>query len=219
MLRKHYIFESNATRYRRLLRNSLLLIILSFLLYSIVCVLFILLSSNESQHSERSLFNRPPDLVVVFTGDQGRIPFALRKAREYKQSQIFITGVHSRNSVQTLLNPLQLDESFDPNFLEIDYLARNTVENVLATLRYMRENRSLNRALIVSHDYHIMRIRLIVNKLNSPNDQFEFFYQGVPTNYLEKRNLKILYKEVYKLIRTYLFLMLWDVDTPAITHE
>jgi uncharacterized SAM-binding protein YcdF (DUF218 family) len=162
---------------------------------------------------EKLFFNRPPDLIVVFTGDQGRIPYALRKAKELKQSQIFITGVHSKNSVQTLLNPLTLSEDFDANFLEIDYLARNTVENVISTLRYLRENRSLKTVLIISHDYHIMRIKLITNKIKASSDQIEFFYEGVPTSYANKRNLKILYKEVYKLFRTYLFLLLWDVDS------
>lgn len=213
MLRKQYIFESSSTRYRRLFINGLLLLLLIGILYSIASVLFILVSTNQNNITQRALFNRPPELIVVFTGDQGRIPYALRKAREFKQSQIFITGVHSKNSVQTLLNPLQLEEDFDATFLEIDYLARNTVENVLATLRHMREHRNLNRALIISHDYHIMRIKLIFSKLASKNDNFEFYFEGVPTSYTNRRNIKILYKEVYKLIRTYFFLMLWDVDS------
>lgn len=217
MLKKQYIFESSSTRLKRYFINVFLLGLLAFCLYSIFCVLFILVSERENKAAEQALFNRPPDLIVVFTGDQGRIPFALNKAKEYRQSKIFITGVYSKNSVQTLLKPLELGNEFDPNFLDIDYLARNTVENVIATLHYLREHRSLKNVLIISHDYHIMRIKLIVNRLKAPNDQFDFHYQGVKTNYNSIRNLRVLYTEVFKLARTYLFLLLWDVDTGAVT--
>ncbi len=210
MFTKQYIFETTSTKLKRKILNFLLFLTLCAVLYSICCVFFILVSSNENKLAEESLFNRPPDLIVVFTGDQGRIPFALKRAREYRQSQIFITGVHSQNSVQTLLSPLNLGEDIDPNFLEIDYLARNTVENVISTLRYLRAEKSMKRVLIVSHDYHIMRIKLIVNRLKVESEGFEFYYQGVQTQYTNYRNLKILYKEVFKLVRAQLFLLLWE---------
>jgi uncharacterized SAM-binding protein YcdF (DUF218 family) len=213
MIGKSYIFETTSTRLKRYFLNIALIALLSFILYSIFCVIFILVSEQENINSREALFNRPPDVIVVFTGDQGRIPYALKKARELKQSQIFITGVHSKNSVQTILDPMNLSEDFDANFLEIDYLARNTVENVISTLRYLRENKSLKNVLIISHDYHIMRIKIITNKIKTQSDQVEFYYEGVPTSYANTRNLKILYKEVYKLFRTYLFLMLWEVDS------
>lgn len=213
MIGKSYIFETTSTRLKRYTVNMLLIALLSFILYSILCVLFILLSEQENKNAREAFFNRPPDLIVVFTGDQGRIPYALKKARELKQSQIFITGVHSKNSVQTLLNPMNLSDDFDANFLEIDYLARNTVENVISTLRHLRENRSLKTVLIISHDYHIMRIKSITNKIKTESDQIEIYYEGVPTNYANSRNIKILYKEVFKLFRAYLFLMFWDADS------
>lgn len=211
--KKSYIFETAATRYKRYSLNMLFLSILGFLLYTISCFVFILVSTNENKVAQEAFFQRPPDLIVVFTGDAGRIPYAIDKAKQFPQSQIFITGVYSKNSIQTLLTPLQSNnEQIDPHMLEIDHLARNTVENVIATLRYLRSEKNLKTVLIVSHDYHIMRIKGIVNKLKMTDDPYEFYYSGVPTDYLNLRNLRILYKEVFKLVRTQLFLMLWETD-------
>lgn len=210
MFKKHYIFETSSTRTRRYLINTALSLVLIFLIYTICCFLFILVSSNENKVTNEAFFQKNPDLLVVFTGDTGRIPFAIDKAQEYPTSQIFITGVYAKNSIETLIAPLGVEGQIDLNRLEIDHLARNTVENVVATLRFLRTKKNHKTALVISHDYHIMRIKLIVDKLMTDEDDYEFYYYGVQTDYTNFRNLKILYKEVFKLARTYLFLMLWD---------
>ena len=209
-LKSKYIFETQTTKAQRYFYNILASIVILFVLYSIACMVFVNVSNLESSQSESALFNRPPDLIVVFTGDKGRIPLAIKLAKKYKQSRIFITGVHSRNSVETLINPLNQDELIDSNLLEIDYLARNTFENALATYRFLQKNKDLKRVLIISHDYHIMRIKKLMNGIENTSDKYEFHYTGVKTDYKSFRNLKILFKEVFKLIRTNLFLMMWD---------
>lgn len=210
MFKSKYIFETKHTRMMRYFTNFLLGCLIFTLFYAMLCLIFILVSENENKASNERLFKRPPDLIVVFTGHKGRIPFALKKAQEFNQSHIFITGVNSKNSVNTLLTPLDISASLNPQMLELDYQARNTVENVIFTLRYLRKNENLNRILIISHDYHIMRIKLIAKKLTSRNDQREFYYLGIKTDYTEMRNIKILVKEVYKLLRTSIFLLFWD---------
>lgn len=213
MLGSKYIFETKETRTLRYIRNGLLVISSFIFLYLLSGYFFILLSDNETKESAETFYQSSPDLIVIFTGDQGRIPFGIKLAKSYSQSNIFITGVYGKNSVQTLLNPLELDGKIDTNLLEIDYFARNTVENCLSTLRYLREKKGFKKIMIVSHDYHIPRIRTIFNNILTEEDPYEFFYMGVASDYSNLRNLKVLYKEVYKFIRTYAFLMIWDSDS------
>jgi uncharacterized SAM-binding protein YcdF (DUF218 family) len=98
--------------------------------------------------------------------------------------------------------------------IELDYTARNTVENVISTLKYLRNNRGLNKILIISSDYHIMRIKQIINTLTKEDDHFSFYFSAVSSNYLLFRNIKTLYIETFKLVRTKIFLMFWDQKSP-----
>ena len=212
MFKSKYIFETRRTRIIRYIQNTLFLFFIGLVGYSIFCFLFILVSQDENKITNNTLFNRPPDIIVVFTGDKGRIPYALKMAKNFKQPNVFITGVYSKNTVQSLLKEITIGDEIDPNLLKIDYLARNTVENVLSTLRYLRkqENTAVKKVLIVSHDYHIMRIKLIVNTLKNNSDNFDFYYTGFESNYKSLRSIKVLYKEVFKFFRTFAFLALWS---------
>lgn len=212
MFKKKYIFETQRTRLFRYFQNSLFILCVSTILYAIISLLFILTARNLNEDTRKHFYDLSPDLIVVFTGDSGRIPLAIEVAKKYKLSNVFITGVYSKNSVDSLLRPFELDGSFDPNFLTIDYLARNTVENVISTLRHLRENKGNRKVIIISHDYHIMRIKLIFNKLLEHSDDFDINYYSVSTDFTSMRNVKIIAKEVYKWIRTYGFLMLWSPE-------
>lgn len=216
MLGSKYIFETKETRMIRYLRNGFLVLFSFLFLYLLFGYFFILLSDNESKKAGEAFYQSSPDLIVIFTGDQGRIPFGIKLAKNYSQSNIFITGVYGKNSVQTLLNPLELNGEIDTNLLEIDYFARNTVENCLSTLRYLREKKGFKKILVVSHDYHIPRIRTIFNNVLTEEDPYKFFYMGVASDYSSFRNLKVLYTEVYKFLRTYAFLMIWDSDSEGL---
>jgi uncharacterized SAM-binding protein YcdF (DUF218 family) len=212
MFKKKYIFETQRTRFFRYFQNGLFVLCVSTILYAIISLLFILTARNFNEETRKHFYNLSPDLIVVFTGDSGRIPLAIQVAKKYKQSNVFITGVYSKNSVDSLLRPFKLDGSFDPNMLTIDYLARNTVENVISTLRHLREHKSDKKVIVISHDYHIMRIKLIFNKLLEKSDDFDINYYSVKTDFTSVRNVKIMAKEVYKWIRTYGFLMLWSPE-------
>lgn len=189
---------------------SLMIVLVSlFLCYSFFCGILLLDARNEGKNSQSTFVQTPPDLIVVFTGDAGRIQFAVKKAQEFKQPNVFITGVHEKNSVKTLLNPIDPHNS-ETEHIELDYTARNTVENVISTLKYLRSNRGLNKVLIISSDYHIMRIKVIINSLMREDENFEFFFTPVPSDFLTFKHMKILYTETFKLIRTKIFLMFWD---------
>jgi uncharacterized SAM-binding protein YcdF (DUF218 family) len=175
-------------------------------------MILLLDARNESKNSKSAFVQSPPDLIVVFTGGPGRIEFAIKKAQEFKQPNIFISGVHEKNSVSSLINPI--DKNSNKDHVEIDYTAKNTVENVMSTLKYLRSNRGLNKILIISSDYHIMRIKQIISTLQKENDKYEFFFSAVPSSYLHFHNIKLLYIETFKLLRTKIFLMFWNQQTP-----
>ncbi|MCK5072212.1 MAG: YdcF family protein [Bacteriovoracaceae bacterium] len=212
MFKSKYIFETKQTKITRYLKNLSVIFSVFLFLYVILCLVLIRVSDNEKKTAEKALFNNPPELIVVFTGDIGRIGYALKKADEYKQNHIFITGVYSKNTVESILKNFRESQMLDANMLEIDYLASNTVENVISTLQYLRKNTTLKRVLVISSDYHIMRIRLCINTIRTVTNTNHFYYHGIESDYSNPRNIKILIKEVYKLLRTYIFLMLWGVE-------
>ena len=213
MFGSKYIFETKETRMVRYLKNGTFMFFCLVFLYLLSGYFFILVSDKENIRTSERYFKSSPDLIVIFTGHQGRIPYGIKLAKKFNQSNIFITGVYTKNSVETLLQPLELDGAIDKNLLEIDYYARNTVENCLSTLRHLRQKNGFKNILIVSHDYHIPRIKTIFNSIATEEDPYEFNYSSVETDFDDLRDFKILYKEVYKYIRTYAFLMVWDSDS------
>ncbi len=213
IIKSKYVFETQTTKMYRHLQGVLIILLSLFLTYSFVCSILLLDARNETKNSKTTFVNSPPDLIVVFTGGPGRIEFAVKKAQEFRQPNVFISGVYEKNSVKTLMNPIA-SATKETDHIEIDYTARNTVENVISTLRYLRNNRGLNKILIISSDYHIMRIKQILNTLVKDDDKFSFYFSAVPSNYLHLRNIKLLYIETFKLVRTKLFLMFWDQKSP-----
>lgn len=214
MFDSKYIFETKQTRMWRKTKNFLLLLIFCVLGFIGLGLIIVKVGENETSHSREYFFNRHPDLIVVYTGDKGRIPLAFHLAKQYSQSRMLISGVYNRNNVETFVNPLQDQMQLDPNLLEIDYLARNTVENVLSTLRYIRENKGFKNILIVSSDYHIFRIKLIMKRLvtEDESEKVKMLFAGVENSFSDWRNISILYKEVYKSIKAMLFLSFWDPE-------
>ncbi|MDO9184310.1 MAG: YdcF family protein [Bacteriovorax sp.] len=211
ILKSKYVFESKTTKMYRHIQGMLILFLAIFLTYSFICSILLLDARNETKNAKTSFVQTPPDLIVAFTGGPGRIEYAIKKAQEFKQPNVFITGVHEKNSVKNLINSADTQET---EHIELDYTARNTVENVVNTLKYLRNNRGLNKILIISSDYHIMRIKQIINTLIKDDDKFVFYFSAVPSNYLNLRNIKILYTETFKLVRTKIFLMFWDQKSP-----
>lgn len=209
---RKYVFETRETRFRRRFRNLLLASLCFILAYSIISLILLLVSKQENQFAKETFFKKNPDLIVVFTGDAGRIPYAIALAKEMKQSNILISGVDQNNHVDILLKNINTDSQIDPNFLDLDYRPRNTYENVASTLDYLRSSKGFKDILIVSHDYHILRIKAVVNELQKSDDNFNFYYMGLTSNYSKLNNIKKLYKEVFKFFRTLIYLSLAEID-------
>ena len=209
MYQRKYIFETRRTKLIRWIKNCFLLIFIFIILYISTAVIFVLIANKEIKNAEESLYKKSPDLIVVFTGAKKRIPYAIGQAKKYNQLNMFITGVHTKNSVDTLIAPLKLSDNFRPDLLEIDYLARNTVENVISMYRYLKKNKNYKRILIISHDYHLVRIKLINNIIND-GENYQFYYTGIKSDYGTYRNIKIIMAEVYKFFQAFIFLMMWE---------
>lgn len=154
-----------------------------------------------NNETEQFFYKNPPDLIVAFTGHSGRVPFTIKTANQYNQPNIFISGVYQKNTVNSLLRDYKIKGLINPNFLEIDYLARNTIENVISTFRFLENKKGFNQVLIISHDYHLPRIKLIIERMRNENINQKFHYLGIQSDFTSYRNLKIIYKEIYKIIR------------------
>jgi hypothetical protein len=178
---------------------------------------------NQNEITEQAFFKRSPDVIAVFTGDIGRIDYTLKKAEKHPSAKIFITGVYAKNSLKTLLlsqgKNISVDEYLEQesHHIEIDYLARNTIENGLNTIRYLQTLGEHKNILIISSDYHILRISKIMDTLKDDQSNYHFYYESIPTDYKDLHNIQKLLKEVYKFFKTSTFLMFWDREISVLS--
>lgn len=216
MFSRKYVFESRQTRTRRILRNLSLLLFLFTLTFSLLCIYLPIYAENSNEVTKLAFFKKSPDVIAVYTGDFGRLDYTFKKIDKYPSTKVFISGVYSKNNLKTLLDKqgrgISVEEFIkqESHHIDIEYQARNTVENAIATFNYLRPLDGHKNVLVISSDYHILRISLILNRLKSETDDYNFYYESIPTDYSQTRNLKKLFKEVYKLIRTTAFLIFWN---------
>jgi uncharacterized SAM-binding protein YcdF (DUF218 family) len=184
--------------------------------FFLLCVYLPTYAKEQNEITKLAFFKKSPDLIAVYTGDSGRLDYTFKKIEMYPSSKVFISGVYAKNNLKTLVDKQGRDISVEEflrtegHHIEIDYLARNTVENAIATYNYLSRLKGHKNILIISSDYHIRRISLILNRLKSENENYNFYFESIPMDYSETRNLKKLFKEVYKLIRTTTFLIFWN---------
>ncbi len=176
------------------------------------------ISSREkkrfTQQKEKSI-----DLVSIFTGDEGRIEFGLREALRIKAKRIFISGVYNKNSMERVLAKIKQNLNHSPKdfnhlkkILEIDYYSRNTIENVISTLHFMNKHRELKNVLIISHDYHLLRIRTILSSVRGNEKMDHFYFLGIKSSLKNYRQLKVYFKEGLKYIQSCLLFLIWDAE-------
>ena len=215
MIGKKYLFESRSRLKRK--KYFLFTIVTSgFLFFCYTCFTLYLpfYASKETARLDEYFFKKSPDAIAVFTGDSGRIDYALKLATKYPSAQLFITGVYSKNSLKTLLEKQGSDisvETFleqEKHHIELDYLARNTFENAHATLNYLKRIQNHKDIIIISSDYHIFRSSMLIGQLNG--ESLNFYYKGLSVDYTKWPNIKKLLKETFKVIQTRLFLMFWE---------
>lgn len=211
MLGKKYTFESKTTRIRRLLISGAFLFILSFGVVGSFIMYIPIYAKMQKGRAAGAFYQKSPDAIAVFTGDSGRISHALELLKKNPSSKLFISGVHAANSFKTLIekqaNPLTSGEVVNNVGMQVDldYESKNTFENVRETVQFLKNNPGFDKVLIISSDYHIMRIKLIISH-EMTGDKPELYFDSVNNSYSSWSDIKKLLKEAVKITRTF-FLM------------
>lgn len=165
------------------------------------------------RYGEKIFLENPADeidLIVVLTGDKGRIEHGFSQYQKYPYSSIFISGVHSGNYTEKLLKLFNGSHTkIEKDKIKIDRWAKNTFENIAAISIYLKNNPHYNNILVVSSSYHIARVKLLLSLLNK-NTKAHFYFSGPRFNYLNLRNWKILLKENIKLLKTSITALFWN---------
>jgi uncharacterized SAM-binding protein YcdF (DUF218 family) len=211
MLGKKYTFETKTTRLRRLLVSGVFLFALSFGVIVSFIVYIPIYAKMQKGRASGAFYQKSPDAIAVFTGDSGRISYALELLKKNPSSKLFISGVHAANSFKTLIEkqagPITGGEVVNNVGMQVDldYKSKNTFENVRETVRFLKNNSGFNKVLIISSDYHIMRIKLIISH-EMTGTKPEFYFDSVTNSYTSWNDIKKLLKESVKISRTF-FLM------------
>lgn len=216
MLGRKYTFESKSTRLHRLLISGALVFVLGLAVVGSFIVYIPIYAKMQKGRAAGAFFQKSPDAIAVFTGDKGRIAYAMELLKKNPSSRLFISGVYATNSFQTLIDkqtdPMTSIELQKPETpVDLDYKSKNTFENVNETVKFLRLNPNYNKVLIISSDYHIMRINLIISHFMS-GKQTEFFFDSVPNTYNTWDDTRKLLKEAIKIVRTFVILKIFRED-------
>lgn len=212
MFGRKYTFESKSTRLKRILvAGASVSLILSALIISFI-VYIPIYAKMQKGRAAGAFFQKSPDAIAVFTGDRGRISYAFELMTKNPSAKLFISGVHAANSFQTLLNAQsnpQTGEVVSSSGMqfELDYASKNTFQNVVETVRFLSRNAEINKVLIISSDYHIMRIKLIISHFIKGKKP-EVYFDSITGSYTDWKDVKKLLKESVKIIRSYVQLKL-----------
>lgn len=207
MFGRKYTFETKSTRLRRLLISGGFLIGLSIALMVTFIIYIPIYAKMQKNLANGAFFQKSPDAIAVFTGDKGRIAYAMELMKKNPTAKLFISGVHAANSFETLLTkqaiPATTDEVAEAGMqIDLDYESKNTFDNVRETVQYLKNNPDLKKILVISSDYHIMRVKLIISHFLEGSKQ-EFYFDSVPTSFSSWQDTKKLLKESVKLVRTF----------------
>jgi uncharacterized SAM-binding protein YcdF (DUF218 family) len=208
MFGRKYVFETKSTRIRRLVIGGFFLFLISLGLITTFIAYIPIYAKMQKGRAAGAFFQKSPDAIAVFTGDKGRIAYATELLKKNPTSKLFISGVHAATSFQTLLNkqasPTTSQELASAGMqVDLDYESKNTFENVRETVQFLKANPELNKVLIISSDYHIMRIDLIISHfMTGPKP--EFYFDSVPNSYSNWKDTRKLLKEALKIARTFI---------------
>lgn len=216
MIGRKYVFETKSTRLRRLLISGGIVAIGCLVVLATFIVYIPIYAKMQKGRAAGAFFQKSPDAIAVFTGDKGRIAYAMDLLKKNPTSKLFISGVYASNSFQTLLNnqanPQSVQQLSEAGMqVDLDYESKNTFENVRETVSFLKANPDLQNVLIISSDYHIMRVNLIISHLISSSKP-EFYFDSVPNSYTSWTEVRKLLKESVKIVRTFFILKVLRED-------
>lgn len=216
MLGKKYVFETKATRLRRLLISGVALFVFALIFLGTFIVYIPIYAKLQKERAADAFFQKSPDAIAVFTGDKGRIAYAVEQLKKNPSSKLLISGVYAANSFQTLIesqaiNTTEKELERSDTQVDLDYESKNTFENVRETVEFLRSNPQLQNVLIISSDYHIMRIKLIMSHFITSKG-VEFYFDSVLNDYDSWSEMRKLLKESVKIVRTFFILKILRED-------
>ena len=218
MFGRKYTFETKSTRLRRILISVGFVGVISLALIISFIVYIPVYAKMQKGKAAGAFFQKSPDAIAVFTGDRGRISYALKMMTKNPSAKLFISGVHAANSFQTILKSQANAETGEavnstPEMqVELDYASKNTYQNVVETVRFLEKNPQLDKVLIISSDYHIMRIKLIISHFMNKKRP-EIYFDSVTGTYDEWSDLRKLLKEAVKIVRSAIELKVLGEDS------
>lgn len=190
--------------------NSLMGVAALFIVYFVFLLVILMSAKSEQTRVSEGLYQKPADAIVVFTGDKGRIKRALALTTKWPEARVIISGVYGSNTLKTIVTGQDGAEELlrSPVQVEIDYEALDTLGNVRETLEHLDvSSTEIKRVLVVTSDYHVMRVRMIFEHLMK-NQTFEVYYEGVESNWSKWSNISKLLKESLKTLRVWVILKL-----------
>ncbi|MBY0518569.1 MAG: YdcF family protein [Bacteriovoracaceae bacterium] len=206
---RKYVFETKKTKAIRIILNSLAAFCLVLILYATFLVFIVVTAKTENDRTAEGFFQKAPDAIIVFTGDKGRIKKALELMKKWPEAKMLISGVHGANTLKTIMAGHADAEALlaSPLQVDIDYEALDTLGNVRETLQHLDSSQEkVSRVLVVTSDYHVLRVRMIFREQLGSRPYF-IFYNGVMSDWSELANLKKLLLESVKFVRIWFLLL------------
>ncbi len=103
------------------------------------------------------------DAIVAFTGGSDRISDAVELLASGRGDRLLISGVNLSTSVERLSKVTQRGNNFFACCIDIDYAAKNTVENAIETRRWVEE-RGIKSLIVVTSNYHMPRAMIELHR-------------------------------------------------------
>ena len=101
------------------------------------------------------------DAIVVLTGGNFRIKTGLNLWADGLAPELYITGVHSKNTRQKIIKSWQGEKPLPFCCMTLDYEATTTIENASETKQWIQDN-------------HMRSVRLVTSKYHMPRASLEF---------------------------------------------
>jgi len=205
---RKYVFETKKTRARRFLLNAGVVLLLAGFTYATFLFYILMVAQTERNRAAEGLYQKSPESIVVFTGDKGRLKRALELAKRWPTAKLLISGVHGANNLSTIVaGQVDAQALLDSGTqVELDYDALDTMGNVRETLEHLSlASEKTERLLVVTSDYHVLRVRMIFNKEMGDKTAMKVFYEGVSSS---SADMKKLVKESLKILRGWVILYL-----------
>lgn len=203
---RRYVFETKKTRARRFLLNAAAALGLAAFTYGVFLFYILMVAQTERNRAAEGLYQKSPESIVVFTGDRGRLAKGIELLKRWPSAKLFISGVHGANNLSTLVaGQADAQALLDSGTqVELDYDALDTMGNVRETLEHLSQAADkTERLLVVTSDYHVLRVRMIFQKEMQHKESPRIFFDGIPT---PRSDWKKLVKESVKIARAWFLL-------------